>query len=472
MKKKFLAAAIGAMLIGGSASASVNEPITASAGGVGDALIAPAYFIGGGMTTDLKVVNTDLRNSVVAKVVFHHPLTSAEVLDFFIYLTPGDVWTGSVSCVTVAADGNCAVSQVKSTDGSVQIEGSATFASVASPSVIQSGAGVADERAPLPNQGYVTITESAAIPLYNKSKAFAPGVNKSDVYLAHELLANNTSGQLSLTFVDPGNPLNPNNGLVFAGSISSEEGVIGAGGVAPVSTPNVLTGTVTANAGTLGSTTLPMLAIKNYDNVVPMTIGANTFGNNTFVARGVTGASDLEDALWGNNFVVPYKVASDALTLVTFTFPTKLAFDGVINGQYVFPDRAGDLTRFSVGSVQQANGTWFTKGAGDVAVKAQAFDNEENTISAMFNVSPLATATGAVSEFGWKIVGSDLKVGNFTEGWLNVTFPNAQVSATSQINGGLKSVNGGLKGVPAVVTVMNKQQGNFTWAYAASAPAK
>ena len=43
MKKKFLAAAIGAMLVGGSAMA-----VEVAQGGKGDVLIAPMFMAGGG----------------------------------------------------------------------------------------------------------------------------------------------------------------------------------------------------------------------------------------------------------------------------------------------------------------------------------------------------------------------------------------------------------------------------------------
>jgi hypothetical protein len=93
MLKKRVVAAVAAALMAGSASA-----VDVSREGTGDFLFAPAYFIGGGMTTDLKVINTSLTQSAVAKVVFRHPVTSAETLDFLIYLSPSDVWNGTVSC--------------------------------------------------------------------------------------------------------------------------------------------------------------------------------------------------------------------------------------------------------------------------------------------------------------------------------------------------------------------------------------
>jgi len=439
MKKKFLAAAIGAMLVGGSAFAGLTDTVRVSTDGVGDFLVAPAYFIGGGMTTDLKVINTSLTQSVVAKVVFHHPTTSAEILDFLIYLTPGDVWKATVDCKTPnATTGNCDVSRVTSADGSMQYDvltyvdangqqlngQTATdvpFASATAPAVIESGNAV-DGRSPLPNQGYVTIVESRAASVANPQGKFAPGVVKTAVKANYDA----------------------------------------AVGVGPDETPNVLTGTVTANAGALGSATLPLVAVQNFDNSVKQVVATNT-GLASYHA-----VSDLEDAIWGNNFVVPYKVASDAVSLVTFTFPTKLAYSNAVEGQYPF-----GTSRAGVDSISPAATSPVVVGGADVTISATAFDNEENTRIALFNISPLPTSsTVRVPEFGWLLIGnsngSALNVGNYKEGWLNVVYTAPVAAAATQSNGAA-AVNAGRTGVPGLVTVMNKQAGNFTWAYAASA---
>ncbi|MEN9373775.1 MAG: hypothetical protein RIR79_1327 [Pseudomonadota bacterium] len=432
MKKKFLAAAIGAMLVGGSAFAGLTDTVRVSGDGVGDLLVAPAYFIGGGMSSDLKVINTSQTDSVVAKVVFHHPTTSAEVLDFLIYLTPGDVWKATVDCKTVGTDGNCAVSRVTSADGSMQYDvltyvdasGNALngqtatdvpFASATSPAVIESGNSV-DGRSPLPNQGYVTIVESRAAKVANPQGKFAPGVLKTAVKANYDASV----------------------------------------GVGPDETPNVLTGTVTANAGALGSATLPMLAVQNFDNSVKQVVATNT-GLASYHS-----VADLEDALWTNNYVVPYKVAADAISLVTFTFPTKLAYSNAVEGQYPF---ATSTARDAIGAG--------VVGGADVTVSATAFDNEENTRIAMFNISPLPqSSTVRVPEFGWLLIGNTnahaLNVGNYKEGWLNVVYTAPATAAATQSNGNA-AVNATRSGAPGVVTVMNKQAGNFTWAYVAAA---
>ena len=80
-----------------------------------DALIFPAYFVGNGWETHLRVINPT-NNGVVAKVVFYAGSDSHEVRDFNIYLSPNDVWTGTVK---VDSDG---VAKIISTDDSAPLE--------------------------------------------------------------------------------------------------------------------------------------------------------------------------------------------------------------------------------------------------------------------------------------------------------------------------------------------------------------
>jgi len=74
--------------------------------GAGDALIFPAYFVGNGWQTTLRVINTSPTNAVVAKVVFYSGKDSKELLDFNIYLSANDVWVGTLK---IDADGKARV---------------------------------------------------------------------------------------------------------------------------------------------------------------------------------------------------------------------------------------------------------------------------------------------------------------------------------------------------------------------------
>lgn len=94
-KKKSLylavAAGLGAVGMAGTASA-----VNVNSNGLGQVLIYPYYTVRNNTDTYLSVVNTT--NSVKAvKVRFTEGRDSREVLDFNLYLSPNDMWTGAVT---------------------------------------------------------------------------------------------------------------------------------------------------------------------------------------------------------------------------------------------------------------------------------------------------------------------------------------------------------------------------------------
>lgn len=102
MKKSSLATAVVAGLTGIAGLTSVALAQSAPAAlylnpdGLGQVLIYPYYTTNGGNATLMSVVNTTDRTKAV-KVRFLEGRNSQEVLDFNLYLSPFDVWTGSIS---------------------------------------------------------------------------------------------------------------------------------------------------------------------------------------------------------------------------------------------------------------------------------------------------------------------------------------------------------------------------------------
>ena len=90
--KKFVSAMIGLSIVATSAMA---DKVSMSKDGLGDFLIAPLYKAQGDICTKVNVYNTNTTESVLAKVVFREKKASNEV-DFPIFLSPGDVWSGMV----------------------------------------------------------------------------------------------------------------------------------------------------------------------------------------------------------------------------------------------------------------------------------------------------------------------------------------------------------------------------------------
>jgi hypothetical protein len=108
-KQKALFSALagaGALAMAGAANAVYVNP-----DGLGQALIYPYYTVRNGNVTLLSVVNTT-DNAKAVKVRFLEGKNSQEVLDFNLFLSPKDVWTGAVvptsdGAAIVTADKSC-----------------------------------------------------------------------------------------------------------------------------------------------------------------------------------------------------------------------------------------------------------------------------------------------------------------------------------------------------------------------------
>jgi len=98
LKKLILSSVAALSLIGTSVYAADNSKGTAIAtDGTGDYLVFPYYAAVGSWKTNIRVVNSNPTDAIVAKVVIREWKTSAEKLDFPIYLTPGDVWEATLT---------------------------------------------------------------------------------------------------------------------------------------------------------------------------------------------------------------------------------------------------------------------------------------------------------------------------------------------------------------------------------------
>lgn len=399
LKKKVLAAALGAMMVSGAASA-----VSVNGNAVGDLLIAPAYMVGGGWKTEFKVINTDQTNSVVAKVVVHRSIDSREVLDFMLYLSPADAWSGTLTCTNP----DCSALLMTSDDDSVLQLNSTNFATSAlparypsTPSVVVTPNGPVTIPVPY---GYVTITESSIYALAPNR----PGVSKGAIRAAHEA---DTRGVL--TDVQ-----------------------------AIASTPSVLTGLVTLSNPLNGQlASIPMKAISDYHNKVRLVVNKDSpMGLNS-----VASLSDVEDALWANNFAVPYTILEgSAYSFASITYPTKLTYRGSNGGQYPF----ALSTPTAVSTVCLS--------------PTIVYDMSENSIGT--NISPLPQPVCTLEQ-EWLTMGNgkQINTGLYSTGWANINFGSPQVSIGQT---SAPSQNIGKVGAPGIVTYINTSGPQITWNYA------
>ena len=411
MLKKSLAAALGAMLMAGSAAAVEVAP-----GGKGDVLIAPLFMTGGGWTSEFKVINTNTVDSAVAKVVFHAPGRSQEVLDFLIFLSPGDVWTGTLM---QNADGSIGVSSTDPSSITVSQAANGCPSATGTP-----GFDPTQARFTVPyTTGYATIFETRMV----RGLGAAP-VNKAAVLAAY---ATACGAATPITAAD---------------------------------TDNVLVGSVTlANPQNGNKLSLPMTALANYDNTTYHSVGALTgFFNNAALST----KQQVEDALWASNFAVPFNNTAGNFTYAAVTFPTKETYALSANSQYsgFFPaiqDAVNDIgtavpVTYAVrNEEEQVLGTVGCTFSPCSPASIVSLPREVNVVALAAGGS-IATSTS-----------SQVNTESFTKGWVNVAITNDVSDTRSTVNYN----NFGQAVSPALVTYIHwdATMGNLqgTWQYSA-----
>ncbi|WP_418647475.1 alpha/beta fold hydrolase [Thauera butanivorans] len=93
MKKNLLAASLALAL--GSLSGAASAALEVNTNGVGQINVLPYYSVQDSYNTLMTITNTDLENGKAVKVRFRAAEWSDDALDFQIFLSPGDVWTGA-----------------------------------------------------------------------------------------------------------------------------------------------------------------------------------------------------------------------------------------------------------------------------------------------------------------------------------------------------------------------------------------
>ena len=108
MKKNVLALCITAAMLGltGGAQAMNAAPLVGAPtgstlalneAGVGHSLFVPYFTAQDTNSTLINLVNTDRVNGKAVKIRFRGAANSDDLFDFQVFLSPGDVWTASVS---------------------------------------------------------------------------------------------------------------------------------------------------------------------------------------------------------------------------------------------------------------------------------------------------------------------------------------------------------------------------------------
>lgn len=382
----------------------------------GDVLIFPVYAAApvsgnSGWETKFTVINTATDRSVVAKVVFRSAIFSQELLDFFIYLTPTDVWTGTIRF-------NILLNRVEvfSDDDSCLSSAGVWASTTAFTAPLANLACTAD----MSQLGYVEVFESAhtvanaAYPVPGSATNVnlnIPPVNKLALWNAYQ------------NWTTDGPPAVRNVVLV-------NDNI------------NVLTGIMEIrNTGNNLKAALPATTLRDYNatgnpanTAVLNVINETVFGEN--LAENTVG--EVEATLAKNDLAMYY--SDRTLTLHFFTFPTKYARRAVTNA----PTCTTFGAFWSPFFTQKSTG-------GCIQYGAVNYDLRENSSMATNIVSPSTTAQ-MCQEVNW------LSNFAFAEGWARYTFnyPTATtfdvMSATAPYNIGN---DGSYTGAPVIGTIVN-----------------
>lgn len=157
MKRNVLALSIAAMIGGLGFVGSASAALTVNESGEGHMLLVPYYTAQNGNMTVLHVVNTDTVNGKAMKVRFRGASNSDDVLDFQVFMSPGDVWTAAV---TAGADG---VAQLVTADGTCTLPHIAKGQQIPFVTDRLPASMAADAKAAQTREGYVEIFNMADI---------------------------------------------------------------------------------------------------------------------------------------------------------------------------------------------------------------------------------------------------------------------------------------------------------------------
>lgn len=97
MKKNLLAASLALAL--GSMSGVASAALEVNTNGVGQINVLPYYSVQDSYNTLMTITNTDTVNGKAVKVRFRAAEWSDDALDFQVFLSPADVWTGAFGIV-------------------------------------------------------------------------------------------------------------------------------------------------------------------------------------------------------------------------------------------------------------------------------------------------------------------------------------------------------------------------------------
>lgn len=399
MKKTFLrSAAIAVAVTGASAAHAVHV----NTDGLGQVLLYPYYTVQNNFVTAIHVVNTTDQAKAV-KVRFLEGKNSKEVLDFNLYLSPFDVWTGTV--VPDAANGAKLISTDKSCIAPSQIPaGGQAFRNFE----------YASEDSPVDlnrrREGYVELIEMGVLadPVQVTAVTHVAGTPPGCASIASADFA----GSIAVSA--------PTGGLFGSGHLVSVEGGVRAS-YDPTALDDFVDGPIWFTSGS----TSPSLA-----NIFPPTADILDGNQVVFFDAGTNPIDAVSAALTQHEIYNEYAIDAGRLSQTDWivTFPTKRFYVNVAAGDSTQPFQ----NRWDPTTLSACHNVEF-----------EYFDREEQSIvpgSGDFSPAPIIPGFALCKEvntltlyrsgtdaddgrlFGAVSTAAALAIDNFEAGWMRMHF--------------------------------------------------
>jgi len=377
------------MMVGTVWAFNSDEHVAQAPNGKGDVIIIPQYLaFPGGWNTRLTVINTCTTQSVVAKLIVRSGGFTEELLDFFIFLSPTDVWTGDINY------GPAGPRMISYDDSVIRNENldfansdnpfTANFQDVCAEDVINWGI-------PGDQGGYVTIVEAWNFGgTWGGTDFGTPGVSKTKIMQAF--------------FTDTG--WSPYGSAATVGTVAGFE-----------ETANVLAAhyEISYPTGKLFATNQATI-LQNFNVDTAITIGFETRMDGDSSRNSLC---EVEAALSKSRVEMPYYAGTSGVATVTWmTFPTKYT-------QVV--DCAADsvLSPFFDQNAVSTTANPFTLEYG-----LKWYDLSENSPSSSSFTSPVADEDQYYFPYELNIVEKIMSI-SYNQGWANFEFANATGTYTT-----------------------------------------
>jgi hypothetical protein len=398
--KRFLGALalfVAILTVGSGAWAlSYTNHVSLAPNGQGDVLIYPLYVATDGWESDISVINTSSTQSVVAKIVFRSYAYSQELMDFLIYLSPSDMWVGTIKRGVTDKYGKVGVG-VYSVDSSALYDSGIDPATMPDP-FARDEAGKRLEKlfitpivAPgcavdLNTMGYVTLLE-----------AWSAKIN----FTAEELADKQKRGK----------------------RISAD--YLAAATTTPI---NALSGSIDISYPNGGAAATSAVALKDWQNMQKLFAGQTTALGKDLANNN---QREMDAALSKGSISVPFDNNATVETWHAFTFPTK----------------GTRITAVSPLCVLTNDSDYF-RAAGQVGFAIDEYDIDEMHALNPFSPSKALTLP---YEFYWVETGTAV----FKQGWMQYRLPGSTTLLTDLNLSGQPLAYTGAPVIPLVLNFIN-----------------